>query len=243
MASFALAAPMRLAARQAARQCLATRAAPAIGGAWFAKGCPAAPAIRCISAAAAEKVSKVLSAELKHEEEQYEQPKEIKDFLKATNFTFVESNGDVNMALERTVGEKTVRIEWQIATPYNPEIEGEEKEGEVDTDQATELSVSVESKSGTGMTFYCSTLTGEDHRYVIGNVKSFASTAEKESDSSYLGADFEDLDDKLQEALDEYLTELGMSNEICDFIDAVAFDKEQREYTQWLKRAHGFLSS
>jgi len=232
---------MRLAARQAARQCLATRVAPAIGGAWFAKGCPAAPAIRGISAAAAEKVSKVLSAELKHEEEQYEQPKEIKDFLKATNFTFVESNGDVNMALERTVGDKTVRIEWQIATPNNPETEGEE--GENDTDQATELSVTVENKSGAGMTFYCSTHTGEDHRYVIGNVKSFGSTAEKESVSSYLGPEFEDLDDKLQEALDEYLTELGMSNEICDFIDAVAVDKEQREYTQFLKRAHSFLSS
>jgi len=240
MASFAL-APMRLAARQAARQCLTTRVAPAVGSAWLAKGCPAAPSVRSISAAAAEKVSKVLSAELKHEEEQYEQPKEIKDFLKSTDFKFVESDGDVNMALERTVGDKVVRIEWQIATPYNPEIEGED--GEVDTEQATELSVTCEDKNGAGMTFYCSTHTGEDHRYVIGNVKSFGSSAEKDSVSSYLGPEFEDLDDKLQEALDEYLAELGMSNEICDFIDAVAFDKEQREYTQWLKRAQAFLSA
>eukprot|EP00972_Heterocapsa_arctica_P039905 5877862-Heterocapsa_arctica.AAC.1 len=88
------------------------------------------------------------------------------------------------------------------------------------------------------MTFHCLTATGEP-RYVIGNVKSFASTAEKERDSSYLGADFEDLGNKRQEALDEYLAELGMSNEICDFMDAVAVDKERREYTQFLKSAPG----
>eukprot|EP00972_Heterocapsa_arctica_P082297 12127876-Heterocapsa_arctica.AAC.1 len=33
--------------------------------------------------------------------------------------------------------------------------------------------------------------------------------------------------------------ELGMSNETCDFIDAVAVDKEQRDYTQFLKRTTG----
>merc|ERR1712073_65191 len=86
-----------------------------------------------------------------------------------------------------------------------------------------------------GLTFYCSTQTGEDHRYVIGMVKSFASAEEKDSPSSYNGPEFEDLDDKLQEAFDEYLAELGMNSEICDFIDAMALDKEQREYIRWLR--------
>merc|ERR1712087_1038129 len=102
-------------------------------------------------------------------------------------------------------------------------------DGEEGFDQeATDFSVTVESKSkGAGVAFYCSTQTGEDHRYVIGNVKSYASADEKDNLSSYNGPDFEDLDDKLQEAFDEYLGELGMSSEICDFIDAMAIDKEQ----------------
>merc|ERR1711972_596119 len=118
-------------------------------------------------------------------------------------------------------------------------------EGEESLDQeATEFSVTVESKSnGSGVTFYCSTQTGEDHRYVIGNLKCFANAEEKDGVSSYSGPEFEDLDDKLQEAMDEYLAEVGMNNEVCDFIDASALDKEQREYIRWLKTSKTFLEA
>eukprot|EP00930_Biecheleria_cincta_P105209 TRINITY_DN977_c0_g5_i1.p1 TRINITY_DN977_c0_g5~~TRINITY_DN977_c0_g5_i1.p1 ORF type:complete len:244 (-),score=62.08 TRINITY_DN977_c0_g5_i1:196-870(-) len=174
------------------------------------------------------KVIKVLESELKHEEEQYEQPKEIKNFLKSGTWKLVEAEGDVNMVLEREVGGKTVKIEFQLASPMMPEKEGEEDSA------ATEFSVTAEAKNGSGLTFFCSTQAGEDHRYVIGNVKSYATAEEKDSMTSYNGPEFEDLDDKLQEALDEYLGELGMNSEICDFVDAMASDKEQREYVRWL---------
>merc|ERR1712151_361235 len=98
------------------------------------------------------------------------------------------------------------------------------------------MGITVESKSSSaGISFYCSTQAGEDHRYVIGNAKSFSSAEEKDSVSGYNGPEFEDIDEKLQEAFDEYLAELGMSNELCNFVDAVALDKEQREYIRWLR--------
>merc|ERR1712066_952232 len=97
--------------------------------------------------------------------------------------------------------------------------------------------------SGAGVSFFCSTTAGEDHRYVIGNLKSFANVEEKDSISGYNGPEFEDLDDKLQESCDEYLAEVGMNNEVCDFIDASALDKEQREYLRWLKQTKAFLES
>eukprot|EP00421_Protoceratium_reticulatum_P040363 CAMPEP_0168449832 /NCGR_PEP_ID=MMETSP0228-20121227/47801_1 /TAXON_ID=133427 /ORGANISM="Protoceratium reticulatum, Strain CCCM 535 (=CCMP 1889)" /LENGTH=34 /DNA_ID= /DNA_START= /DNA_END= /DNA_ORIENTATION= len=34
-----------------------------------------------------------------------------------------------------------------------------------------------------------------------------------------------------------------MNNEVCDFIDALALDKEQQEYIRWLKIAKKFLES
>lgn len=179
-----------------------------------------------------------MESELKHEEGQYEKPKELQNFLKNSPFKFVETEGDVNMALERELGEKTVRVEFQLSSPMFSE--GEE-EGEAE--ESTELSISVEGKDGAGMTFFCSTQTGEDHRYVIGNVKTYASAEEKDSITSYNGPDFEDLDEKLQESLDEYLAELGMSSEVCDFVDATASDKEQREYTRWLKLTKQFMES
>lgn len=169
--------------------------------------------------------------------------KEIKNFLKNTPFKLIENDGDVNMALEREAGDKTVRIEWQLTSPFDPEAMDEAEGGEGDA-QSTEMAVIVEDKkSGAGLTFYCSTQTGEDHRYIIGMVKSFETAAEKESVTSYNGPDFEDLDDKLQESFDEYLAELGVSSEVCDFIDAMAMDKEQREYVRWLKNVQKFIEN
>jgi len=34
-----------------------------------------------------------------------------------------------------------------------------------------------------------------------------------------------------------------MSAEVCDFIDAMALDKEQREYVRWLKNTKDFLEA
>jgi complement component 1 Q subcomponent-binding protein len=190
---------------------------------------------------AASKVAKTLVSEVKHEEGQYEQSKEIKAFLKNTPFTFTETGGDVNMVLEREIADKVIKIEWQLTSPFDPtEEEGEDGEME----ESTALWVTVENKSsGNGLTFNCSTQTGEDHRYVIGSVKAFSNAEEKESVSGYNGPDFEDLDHKLQEGFDEYLGELGMSSEVCDFIDAMALDKEQREYVRWLTNTKEFLEA
>ncbi|CAE8657421.1 unnamed protein product [Polarella glacialis] len=191
--------------------------------------------------AAGSKVGKVLGSELQHEQEQYEQAKEIKSFLSSnSDFKLVDKEGDVNMALEKQVGEKTVRIEFQLTSPFDPqgEMEGQEEEA---MEETTEFSVSVEEKSGAGVTFYCSTQAGEDHRYVIGNLRTYTSAEEKESTTAYNGPEFEDLDDKVQEAFDEYLAEMGVSGEICDFVDAMASDKEQREYVRWLSLTKKFL--
>jgi complement component 1 Q subcomponent-binding protein len=146
------------------------------------------------------------------------------------------------MALEREVGDKVARIEWQLTSPYEPDMESE---GEDDGSQeATDFVITVEDKDGTsGISFYCSTQGGEDHRYVIGHVKNYSSAEEKEGVSSYNGPDFEDIDDKLQESFDEYLAEVGMNNEVCDFIDAMALDKEQREYIRWLQITKKFLDA
>merc|ERR1712070_398259 len=110
--------------------------------------------------------------------------------------------------------------------------------------EATDFCLTVENPtSSSGISFYCSTQSGEEHRYIIGNVKSFANAEERDSVSGYNGPDFEDIDDKLQEAFDEYLAEAGMNNDVCDFIDGMAIDKEQREYIRWLKSTKAFTEA
>jgi len=199
-------------------------------------GAPFRSSVRACSGAVARKVAQTVDAELKHEQEQYEQPKQVKAFLESTEFKLAEVDGDVNIVLERAFGDKSVRVEWQLAVPY---MAGEDdKFG----DEATDFCVTVENSSNSGLSFYCSTQSAEDHRYVIGNVRNWASAEEKASGSAYNGPDFEDMDEKLQENLDEYLAEVGIGNAVCDFIDAMSADKEQREYLRWLQETKKFMS-
>jgi len=195
---------------------------------------------RFFASTAGSKVSHTLQAEIKHEDEQYEVDKEIKKFLDASSFKLADTPGDVNMCLEREAGDKVVRVEWQLTGAFDANADMEGGEGEAEQ-EPTDFCVTVtDTSAGSGLAFYCSTQIGQDHRYVIGNVRSFLNKEESEAVSGYNGPEFEDLDDKVQEALDEYLAELGMNTAVCDFMDAMAVDKEQREYIRWLKNVEKF---
>jgi len=205
-----------------------------------------------MSGAAISKLQNVIKSEHQMEKEQYEQIETIKKFLKdAPQWSFSDSDGDVTLKLTRSMGDKDVILEWQLVSPFgndmgdfNEEGNPEGKEEEDFPMESTDFTITIQDKSGEkGLVYYCQTATGEGHRYMIGNVRSFASNAEKESDSSYNGPDFEDLEDSLQESFDEFLAEAGINDEVCDFIDASAIDKEQREYMRWLKNVDSFIQA
>jgi complement component 1 Q subcomponent-binding protein, mitochondrial len=205
---------------------------------------------RFMSAAAGTKLRDILKTEQKMEKEQYEQIDTIKTFLKETpQWAFTDSDGDVSLTLKRSMGDKEVTLEWQLVSPFGGDFEdmpeeGEEQNQEMPAMESTDFTITIQDKAGEkGLIYYCQTAAGEGHRYVIGNVRSFATKEEKESVSAYNGPDFEDLDDTLQESFDEFLAEHGINDEVCDFIDATAVDKEQREYMRWLKNVESFIQA
>ena len=178
----------------------------------------------------------------------------MKQFLKENSeWTLADVEGDVNLKLSREVGDKKVTVEWQLVSPFNPEMpyEGEAEDQQQDSEdqsqhsmESTDFTITVTDKSNfdSGLIFYCSTAPGGDeHEYVIGNVRSFSSAAERDSVSSYNGPDFEDLNEEVQQALDEYLASLGINDQVRLFVDTAAIDKEQREYTRWLSNVSSFL--
>lgn len=193
------------------------------------------------------KLSKGLDSELQYEKENYQKPEQM---TKLQGWKATDAPGDVNLALEKTVGEKVVKVEWQLTPPFDENLDGfDAPEGEEEAPtppQSTDFTITVESKNegdGSGMTFFCSTQQGEGHRYIIGNVKCYSSQAEKDSVSSFNGPEFDDLDEKLQESMDEYLGELGVGDDVFDYIDASSVDKEHREYMRWLETVHGFMKA
>lgn len=203
---------------------------------------------RGFSNAAASKLHSIIKSEIQMEKEQYEQIETIKSFLKENpQWKLTETKGDVNMKLEKQVGDREIVVEWQLVSPFGADLDmPEEANGESEDMpmDSTDFTVTVQDKSGErGITFFCQTTAGEGHRYMIGNVRSFMSAAERDSPSSYNGPDFEDLDEGISEELGNWLTSVGLTDEVCDFIDASAIDKEQREYMRWLENVQSFIQA
>ena len=206
---------------------------------------------RFMSGSAVTKLHNIIKSEHQMEKGQYEQMDTIKNFLsESSQWKFSDNEGNITLNLTRTMGDKEVILEWQLVSPFGNDLNDLGEEGTPEGQEedipmeSTDFTITIQDKSGEcGLIYYCQTAAGEGHRYMIGNVRSFASKAEKESDSAYNGPDFEDLDDSLQESFDEFLAEHGINDDVCDFIDATAIDKEQREYMRWLKNVDSFIQA
>ncbi|CRH03804.1 mitochondrial acidic protein MAM33, putative [Plasmodium relictum] len=194
---------------------------------------------RTFASSESQKLLEVVKAEVQHEKSNYEAPENIKKFLQTSGWKYEEQEGDVNMVLTKNVDGMKIIVDFQLVSPFQAEGENEAQA------EMTDFSVTVEkpNKQG-GITFYCTTLQNDEKfRYMIGNVKYYKNEEGKNSVSSYNGPEFEDLDDSLQTSLDEWLANLGVDSELCDFIDSCSIDKEQREYMSWLQNISNFIES
>lgn len=215
-----------------------------------ASNSPTSASVRAFSAAA-QKLQKGLASELQFEKENYEKPEPMAKLPQ--DWKHVDTPGDVNMCLQKDLpSNKVCKIEWQLVSPFDPEMDdfenpeaaGEEGQQMPEPQEETDFTITVETKDGEqGMTLFCNTQQGEGHRFLIGNVKTWTSVAERDNPSAYNGPEFEDLEDKLQEAMDEYFAEIGVNDAIYDFIDAAAVDKEAREYMRWLENLNNFMKN
>jgi len=204
-------------------------------------------------ASEATQLVQLLQNELQHESTNYQDNADIKKFLASGEWKLEEKEGDVNMVLTKSAqGGRKVTVEFQLVSPFDSENNGgggsgggEANAGEPNDQEMTDFSVTVDSpQGGPGVTFYCTTVQGgeeQSFRYMIGNVRYFESEAEKNNVSAYNGPEFEDLDDSLQQGLDDWLASLGVNETLCDFIDAMSVDKEQREYMRWIGKLSAFL--
>ena len=97
---------------------------------------------RCFSAAAAQ-LKQTITKELKYEQENYQRPGVVSDFMAKDNWSFEEKEGDVrnilnqiykslfmcifdvkvNMMLKKELGNKSLVVEWQLSAPTDFEME------------------------------------------------------------------------------------------------------------------------
>jgi complement component 1 Q subcomponent-binding protein len=58
---------------------------------------------------------------------------------------------------------------------------------------------------------------------------------------SYTGPDFNSLDERLQAEFTEFLSSLGVNEDLGSFMQVLSVDKDQRLYLKWLKNVNQFL--
>ena len=60
-----------------------------------------------------QKLNKALEKELKYENENYSQLEDIETFLNESGFKYHEEDNGINMKLSKTVGDKTVEVQFE----------------------------------------------------------------------------------------------------------------------------------
>ncbi len=58
----------------------------------------------------------------------------------------------------------------------------------------------------------------------------------------YSGPQFNSLDERLQSEFTDFMTSVGVNEELMSFINVLSVDKDQRLYAGWLKNVNNFFS-
>lgn len=185
----------------------------------------------------AEGLTSILLEELKHEREVYVKPEAVARGPPAP-FTLRENAGDTMLTLSRAYGAETVNVDLHVNNQPSPSDEDEVE----DAEEAQQLNTVVfnvhVTKGETSLVFECES----DGQFVAINHLSYEPKAGIDSESTYTGPVFDELDEALQEELRSYLSERGISPELGEYLRHLVYDKEVREYQDWLQRVHDFVS-
>jgi len=247
---------MLRAAKYALRACTAfTRASPRLA---FATANQVNRQVARASPKAPEDLAKVLGSELQFEKQRYTEFKEGEAFLKEVGYTLQDDLNSVEIKLMQAVGDKTIEIRYQANEPIKPEDDEEEesdeekgkgakeakggKDGEEEDKEgmksATDFTVVVKNKDGSGLLFDCTTQETELNIFRVAYHKSIDELTKlgnlDKTAQPYLGPDFFNLDEKVQQSFNEYLEALGITDKLLAYIECTSIDKEQRMYLKWM---------
>ncbi|XP_051136183.1 uncharacterized protein At2g39795, mitochondrial-like [Andrographis paniculata] len=71
--------------------------------------------------------------------------------------------------------------------------------------------------------------------------KVYARGHDKVKDQSYIGPEFKDLDDDLQDSLYDFLEARGIDDELAEYLHLYIQNKEKNEYLQWMVNLKSFI--
>ncbi|KAI9265918.1 mitochondrial glycoprotein [Sporodiniella umbellata] len=201
-----------------------------------------------------------LDEELQYEKSSDEgEPEFIQTFLEASSFKLDDKAGIDEVSLSRTFGNEKIRVLFSISDINNtPEdsflseddmIESEDNEDEEAVSFPVRASVTIEKEGQGAMTV---DTVSQDGEIAIESVMYYkdnklASDQSAESDwqrrGLYIGPQFAELDENLQQLYVNYLEERGIDSALANFLPDYVEYKEQKEYVNWLENMKKFVSA
>ncbi|KAI8375011.1 mitochondrial glycoprotein [Choanephora cucurbitarum] len=199
-----------------------------------------------------------LDEELQYEKSNEEpaQPEFVKDFLEANAFTLEDKPGVDEVSLVRNFGNEKIRVLFSISDINNaasdeflPEddMTGEEEEEVVSF--PVRASVTIEKEGQGAVTIDTVAQDGEIAVESVMYYKDAKLANEQSAEADwqrrglYIGPQFAELDEGLQNLFERYLEERGINSALANFLPDYIEHKEQREYTQWLDNMKKFVSA
>ncbi|KZS96208.1 mitochondrial glyco protein [Sistotremastrum niveocremeum HHB9708] len=208
--------------------------------------------------ALASKLKEEIAYEKEASKDAPEVPEFLKSFQEAGVWEISDSPGHDEISLTRKYGKETIRVLFSIADigagPEEQEYEEMVDEQGNTMEDAGPLRYPVRASVSITKTGIAGGLTLEtsiqDGSVVIDNVSWYrdgklATDLTAEGDwqrrGLYIGPQYDQLDAGVQGAIEAYLQERGVTDELAAFIEEYGEWKEQKEYVDWLSNVKGFI--
>lgn len=205
------------------------------------------------------RIVKAFKEEYKHETDSYEFDDSIQKFIKEKGWTLEDDPNSAIIRLKKSVGNSDIIVQFVARSPPSQEEPQDEEANPEDGEMANEdnneqqkwedycdFSVYITGEK-TNLHVDLSSVDGElsiNTMNLIDDIDAHMKiTKELNFDNSkYVGPEFNNLDEKLQNSFIDYLNNLGVDESLGVFIEHLSLDKEQRLYMNWLKNVQEFFN-
>lgn len=198
---------------------------------------------------ASEALAKCLESEIKHEKETGDSDG-MQEILKRTPFKVEHKIGNREVRLHRFMGEEKITINFMIDEHTQDDGMDDVEEGMEEYEEEPSMLVvpfsvviTKPSKPELGAIVFSMTCdnTGIEPQLIWHSNN--PEDIEASLPTCYPGPKLSDLDVKLDQSLNGFLTARGVDNSLAEVILDIYTDKEQQEYVNWLSKLEKFVSS
>jgi hypothetical protein len=194
-------------------------------------------------------LKKIITSEVEHEQKNYSpvDQGDLDSFYKNSNFKFTESENSTRMELKKSEAGYDIVINFSAKPPFPQDEAAPENPEEKEPENMTEFSVRVTKKDEKSGLIIDATLVDASFEF---NSVQYHEDVNQAYDQFYIqnkltdvytGPEFNTLDERVQAEFSEFLSSLGVNEELGSFMQVLSVDKDQRLYLGWLKNVKKFL--